>query len=66
MNKIPVIDLSECAYCETCMTLCPDVFHVNAQTGLMETAALDVYPQEEIETAISCCPKDCIHWEEAD
>lgn len=66
MKKTPVIDLSECSYCESCISLCPDVFYLNEETGVMETAEMDEYPEEDVQSAISCCPEDCIRWEAAD
>jgi len=44
--------------------LCPTVFRINEETGIIEAVELFQYPEEEIRAAISCCPKDCIIWEE--
>ena len=64
MNQVaPVIDISECSDCESCVELCPSVFRINEETGIIEAVELSQYPEEEIREAISCCPKDCITWE---
>ena len=64
MKKIPVIDLSQCTDCDSCLEICPAVFRRNKETGLIEVADLDLYPEDEIHEAISICPNDCIVWEE--
>ena len=64
-SKIPVIDLRECSYCESCVSLCPSVFHIHAETGILEAAVLEHYPEEEVEAAIRWCPQNCISWETA-
>lgn len=65
MNQAaPVIDISECSDCESCVELCPSVFRINEETGIIEAVELSQYPEEAIREAISCCPKDCITWEE--
>ena len=63
MGQAPVIDSSECSDCESCVELCPTVFKINEETGMIEAVELSQYPEEEIREAISCCPKDCITWE---
>ncbi|MFO7984748.1 MAG: ferredoxin [Desulfatiglandaceae bacterium] len=62
-SKIPVIDLRECSYCESCVSLCPSVFKIHEETGIMEAAVLEDYPEQDIQAAISCCPQNCISWE---
>jgi len=59
----PDIDISECSDCESCVELCPSVFRINEETGIIEAVELSQYPEEEIREAISYCPKDCITWE---
>jgi len=56
----PVIDISECSDCGTCIELCPVVFMRNRETGLMEVRDLEEYPQQEIQEVMSYCPQDCI------
>jgi ferredoxin len=60
MGQAPVINISECTYCESCIEVCPTVFQINEETGILEVVELSQYPEEEIREAISCCPKDCI------
>ncbi len=64
MKKIPVIDISRCTDCESCLEICPDVFQRNMETGLIEVADLPDYPEEAVDQAINICPVDCISWEE--
>lgn len=63
MEQAPVIDISECSDCESCVELCPAVFRINEETGIIEAVEVSQYPEEEIREAISYCPKDCITWE---
>ncbi|MBU0733943.1 MAG: ferredoxin [Proteobacteria bacterium] len=62
----PLVDMSKCSDCETCLELCPSVFKRNQGSGIIETMELLHYPEEEIREVISCCPKDCITWEKSD
>jgi ferredoxin len=62
-RRVPVIDMSVCTDCESCLELCPSVFKRNNDTGLIEVVELSEYPQQEIQEVINCCPKDCIEWE---
>jgi ferredoxin len=64
MKTPPVIDISECSDCGTCVELCPAVFVRNKETGLMEVRDLEEYPQQEIEEVMSYCPQDCIRLSE--
>jgi ferredoxin len=64
MAKIPVIDISECTDCESCLEVCPDVFVRNDGMGHIEVIDLTEYPEEEVREAMSVCPADCITWEE--
>jgi ferredoxin len=61
-KKIPVIDLAECTDCESCISLQPDVFKRNPDTGRIEVEDLPDYPENEIEQVMSMCPGDCIAW----
>jgi len=64
MAKVPVIDLSECTDCESCMELCPAVFQRNAETGQIEVKDAGPFSEKEIEEAMVMCPADCISLEE--
>jgi len=64
MTKAPAIDRSECNDCESCLSLLPDVFIRNTETGCIEVADISDYPEEEIQHIMSMCPGDCITWEE--
>lgn len=64
MKRIPVLDLSRCTDCESCVELCPTVFKRNNNMGFIEVADLPEYPEEEVQEVISVCPADCISWEE--
>ena len=63
MCKVPVIDLSRCTDCESCLEICPAVFKRNAETGIIEVVELSEYPEEDVREAMSVCPADCITWE---
>jgi ferredoxin len=65
MSKVPHIDLSGCTDCESCLSLCPDIFQRNRETGLIEVRDLIDYPTEEIESVMTMCPSRCIQWEES-
>lgn len=64
LRRIPVIDLGLCTHCDSCLAVAPGIFERNSGTGLMEVIELDVYPEEEVDQAISICPADCIVWED--
>ena len=64
MKKIPVIDIRRCTECESCLEMCPEVFKRNSETGIIEVADLDDYPEELVDQVINICPADCISWEE--
>ncbi|MFC1839317.1 ferredoxin [Thermodesulfobacteriota bacterium] len=63
MKKVPVIDIGKCTDCESCLELCPEVFRRNGETGYIEVADLNKYPEELVDQVISVCPADCISWE---
>lgn len=63
-RRVPIIDLIQCSDCETCLDLCPEVFHRNPETGRIEVEDLSIYPEETVREAIAHCPKDCIDWED--
>lgn len=62
MRKIPVIDMSKCTDCESCLEICPSVFKRNKETGYIEVIELDEYPEEDVQEIMSICPADCITW----
>lgn len=64
MRQAPVIDIRECSDCGTCLELCPSVFRRNEVSGFIEIRELLQYPEDDVQEVISCCPKDCITWEE--
>ena len=64
MKKIPVIDIRRSTECESCLEMCPEVFKRNSETGIIEVADLDDYPEELVDQVINICPADCISWEE--
>ena len=63
-KRVPVIDLSGCTDCESCLELCPEIFRRNEETGTIQVVHHDHYPEDEVQLAISTCPEDCITWEE--
>ncbi|UCG79419.1 MAG: ferredoxin [Nitrospirota bacterium] len=62
MAKVPVIDFDLCEGCETCVSLCPDVFE------MQDDKAVVVAPEKcsecDCQEAIDTCPVECITWEE--
>jgi ferredoxin len=64
LKKNPIIDRSECTDCESCISLRPDIFTRNPETGCIEVAELSHYPEDEIEQVMSMCPGDCITWQQ--
>jgi len=62
--KVPVVELSECTRCEICVSVCPDVFGMNA-SGFIQVAAMEEYPEAGVNEAIKNCPADCICWEDS-
>jgi len=64
MSRVPVIDMSECNACDSCLHLCPAVFKRNEETGGIEVMEMEVYPEEEVQEVINCCPRGCITWED--
>ena len=62
-KRTPVIDLSRCTDCDSCLEICPEVFRRNEETGLIEIVDLEEYPEDRVSEAIALCPADCIEWE---
>jgi ferredoxin len=61
--KIPVVDVVACTLCMGCVEVCPDVFQLNNELGIIEVADLDVYPDGLVDEAIKYCPEDAIEWD---
>jgi ferredoxin len=61
--KRPVLDLSGCTLCMSCVEVCPEVFHLN-DSGYIGVADLDDYPHACVQEAIKYCPEDVITWED--
>ncbi|MFC1884190.1 ferredoxin [Thermodesulfobacteriota bacterium] len=62
----PVIDVSSCSDCESCLSVSPAVFRRNEETGLIEVVEMEEYPADEIQEAVNCCPENCIELENLD
>jgi ferredoxin len=63
LKNTPVIDRAECTDCESCISLLPDIFKRNPETGCIEVVELPDYPENEIAQVMSMCPGDCIAWQ---
>jgi ferredoxin len=63
MGKFPSIDRGRCTGCDSCLTICPAVFHCNAETGWIEVRDMPEHPEEAVEEAMIMCLADCITWE---
>ena len=61
--KHPVVDMSACTLCMSCVEVCPEVFSKN-DADFIVVADMDTYPQACVEEAIKYCPEDVISWEE--
>jgi ferredoxin len=62
MAKRLVIDVDLCTGCETCVTLCPDIFELdsNDKAFLKNPEACDTC---DCENVINACPGEAIRWE---
>ena len=45
-----------------CVEVCPEVFRLNEDLGVIEVIDLDVYPRDTVDEAIKYCPEDAIEW----
>ena len=63
MAKKIVIDWDLCEGCETCVSLCPEVFEMrdDGKAYIKNPNALDTC---NIQEAIESCPVEAIRWEE--
>ncbi len=55
-----IIDTYLCSGCETCVEMCPDVFHMDEATekATLVTASPEI--TDEIRQAAAFCPEKCI------
>lgn len=61
--KRPVVELSDCIFCQICADVCPAVFIVN-DAGYIEVRDRSEYPVDAVNEAVKNCPAGCIYWEE--
>ena len=59
--KKPEVELSDCIRCGVCVEVCPEVFIMN-DSGFIQVADLEQYPEKAVNEAITNCPTDCIYW----
>ena len=45
-----------------CVEVCPEVFRLNEDLGVIEVIDLATYPQDTVDEAIKYCPEDAIEW----
>lgn len=57
----PYVDKDECISCESCVQICPDVFHMDDDSKAEADPAADE-STECIQDAMDTCPVECIHW----
>jgi ferredoxin len=60
--KIPVVDVVACTLCMGCVEVCPEVFRLNEDLGLIKVIDMDAYPLDLVDEAIKYCPEDAIEW----
>lgn len=60
MNCQVNIDTYRCNSCETCVVICPKVFHLNPANEKAETSSDLVACSEDLERAAAMCPEKCI------
>lgn len=63
MAKKLIIDEDLCEGCETCVSLCPDVFELG-ENGKARIKNPDALESCNIQEAIDSCPVGAIRWEE--
>lgn len=57
----PYVDKDECIGCESCVQICPDVFHMDDDSKAEADPEADD-SKECIQDAMDTCPVECIHW----
>jgi ferredoxin len=62
--RMPVVDVVACTLCMGCVEVCPEVFRLNEDLGMIEVMDLQAYPQDTVDEAIKYCPVDAIEWTE--
>ena len=60
--RMPVVDVVACTLCMGCVEVCPEVFRMNEDLGVIEVIDLETYPQDTVDEAIKYCPEDAIEW----
>ncbi|MBF0540671.1 MAG: ferredoxin [Nitrospirae bacterium] len=60
--KTPVVDNDLCTGCETCVSICPDVFEMRDDTAYV--ANPDKSESCDVQEAIDTCPSEAISWDE--
>ena len=60
--KIPVVDVVACTLCMGCVEVCPEVFRLNEDLGVIEVIDLATYSRDAVDEAIKYCPEDAIEW----
>ncbi len=60
--RMPVVDVVACTLCMGCVEVCPEVFRMNEDLGVIEVIDMDAYPQDTVDEAIKYCPEDAIEW----
>ncbi len=63
-TKVPTVDQDCCLSCGNCEAVCPEVFHLNEDTGKSEVINPKGAAEDRIQDAIDQCPEGCISWEE--
>jgi ferredoxin len=64
MAKRVYIDEEECIGCESCVSICEEVFGFNEDTGKAFVKLEEGGPEDQIQEAMDSCPAECIHWAE--
>lgn len=60
MKTAPMIDRSRCSGCESCVSVCPEVFEWDEDLGAVWVRDLEEYPEDALNEAVAYCPEECI------